>query len=251
MSADKGALRLAQAGLDSRAAGLVLAARLAGALGAALLTAALLLTGSLDDVVGTGAASMGLRVAFVVGAAAAGAALPGLGLDLLAARRKRRIGAALPDLFDLLVVCVESGLGIDAALRRVTDVLAGHAPELAGELAVVNEALQQGHDRAGALVALEERTGVADLSALSSLVREVDTLGTSVADGLRRSADGIRTAHRFRAQQKAATLPTKMTVALVAFFLGPFLVVVLAPMAITISAKLDAVMAPTPTQSAK
>jgi tight adherence protein C len=179
------------------------------------------------------------RVFFVLVGTAFGAVLPGFIIGGMIARRQMRMAVAVADVVDLLVLCVESGLGLDTALRRVTVGIRELCPELATELAVVNADLQAGRHRAEVFRELHERTGVDELRTLTELIMEVDTLGTSIGEALRKHADSMRISRRQKAHQKAATLPAKMSAVLVIFFLVPLLIVIIGPIGIRIGEAFD------------
>jgi tight adherence protein C len=177
--------------------------------------------------------------AWVAAGFAVGALIPWLVVSILADRRRRRLAAALPDVLDLLVLSVESGLGLDAALRRVGESVGELSPDFARELAIANAGLQAGQPRADVFRGLEERTGVTDLQPLTDLFLEVDALGTSIVEALRKHVDQMRVLRVQRAKQKAAKLPIKMSVVLPVFFLLPMFIVVVGPIGIRLLDLLD------------
>jgi len=125
-------------------------------------------------------------------AAALGFVLPGVWLDRRVAKRQRLLRAAFPDALDLLVVCVEAGLGLAPALQRVADDLIISAPELGGELALVNAEMRAGVDRSQALKNLATRTGLDDIKGLVALLVQTMRFGTGVADALRVYSEEFR-----------------------------------------------------------
>ena len=125
-------------------------------------------------------------------------------------RRKHAIGKGLPNALDLLVVCVESGLGIDQAIMQVAKELQGAHPEICDEFALMNLELRAGKPRAEALHNLAERTGVADLKKLVAVLVQTDRFGTSIAQSLRGHADYLRTMARQRAEEQASKLAVKL-----------------------------------------
>jgi tight adherence protein C len=146
----------------------------------------------------------------VPAAAMAGYMAPGQWLAWRMARRKRAIERGLPNALDLLVVCVESGLGIDQAIIQVAKELHEAHPEICDELAVMNLELRAGKRRAEALHNLADRTGVEDMKKLVAVLVQTDRFGTSIAQSLRGHADYLRTLARQRAEERAAKLAVKL-----------------------------------------
>jgi tight adherence protein C len=126
------------------------------------------------------------------------------------ARRQHAIEKGLPNALDLMVVCVESGLGIDQAVIQVAKELHHAHPEICDEFAVMNLELRAGKRRAEALHNLAERTGVEDLKKLVAVLVQTDRFGTSIAQSLRGHADYLRTLARQRAEEKASKLAVKL-----------------------------------------
>jgi tight adherence protein C len=144
-----------------------------------------------------------------------GYVLPGMVLARMAKRRQHRIRLGLPDVLDLLVVCVEAGLGLDQALLRVSEELAFAHPDLSDELRLINLELRAGKARADALHNLAARTALDDVSSLVTMLVQTDKFGTSVAQSLRVHADSLRTKRRQRAEEAAAKTGAKMVFPLV------------------------------------
>jgi len=125
-------------------------------------------------------------------------------------RRKRAIEKGLPNALDLMVVCVESGLGIDQAILQVAKELKVAHPEICDEFALMNLELRTGKARAEALHNLAERTGVEDVKKLVAVLVQTDRFGTSIAHSLRGHADYLRAMARQRAEEKAGKLAVKL-----------------------------------------
>lgn len=142
-------------------------------------------------------------------------------------RRTRRIVAALPDTLDLMIVCLEAGLGLNATIARVGRERASLDDPLSHEFAQVTHELTTGRSREDALRGLGERNGVDDLKSLTALIIQSDRLGASMARTLRVHADLLRTKRRQRAEEAARKLPIKILVPL-AFFILPALFLVAA-----------------------
>jgi tight adherence protein C len=161
-----------------------------------------------------------------------GYVLPAMVLARVAARRQHRIRLALPDALDLLVVCVEAGLGLDQAIQRVGAELEFAHPDLCDELRLINLELRAGKARAEALHNLAERTGVDDVSSLVAMLVQTDKFGTSVAQSLRVHSDTLRTKRRQRAEEAAAKTGVKMVFPLVFCIFPAIWVVTIGPAAI-------------------
>jgi tight adherence protein C len=162
----------------------------------------------------------------------AGYVLPGMALARLAKRRAHKIRLALADALDLLVVSVEAGLGLDAAMSRVGSELAFAYPALSDELKLINLELRAGKPRAEALRNLADRTGVDDLSSLVTMLIQTDKFGTSVAQSLRVYSETLRTKRRQRAEEAAAKTGVKMVFPLVFCIFPAIWVVTIGPAAI-------------------
>jgi len=155
--------------------------------------------------------------------------LPTLFIAIRQRQRHDEILASLPDALDLMVVCVEAGLGMAAALQRVGVEIRLASRALSDELALVNQEMQTGVSRTDALRNLAERTGVEDIYALVAMLIQTDRLGTSVAQSLRAHADSMRTRRRQRAEQLARKASIKLAFPLVFLIFPALLLVILGP----------------------
>jgi tight adherence protein C len=160
--------------------------------------------------------------------------LPTLVLNHLVERRKRKIKEALPDALDLMVVCVEAGQGLNAAMKRVADELEFSSPILAWELRLVNLEINAGLEREVALKNLAERTGVDDVASLASMLIQADRFGTSLAQSLKVQSETLRTTRRQRLEEQAAKTPVKLVFPLILFIFPALMVVIIGPAAIRI-----------------
>lgn len=160
--------------------------------------------------------------------------LPQLVLGFLRSSRQQEIFVTLPDALDLLVVCVESGLGLDAAMRKVTDEMKTHAKVLSEEFALANLQLQMGRPRREVLHDLGVRTGVDDVRSLAAILIQADRFGSSIAQALRVQSDSMRTRRRQIAEEKAAKTAVKLIFPLVLFIFPAVFVVLVGPAAILI-----------------
>lgn len=173
-------------------------------------------------------------LAFLVGSAALGYFLPNVFLARRIANRKREIFESFPDAIDLMTVCVEAGLGLDAALTRVGQEMHLTSPILAEELHLVNLELRAGSSRDKALRNLALRTGVEEVDTLVAMLVQSDRFGTSVADALRVHSESLRTKRRLRAEEAAAKIPLKLLFPLIFFIFPSMLLVLLGPAFISI-----------------
>jgi tight adherence protein C len=150
-------------------------------------------------------------------------------LDHRVAKRQRALRAGFPDALDLLVVCVESGLGLAPALARVADELAVSHPELGEELALVNAEMRAGVERGAALKNLSERTGLEDVRGMTALLVQTMRFGTSIADALRVYSEEFRDKRTQAAEEQAAKISTKMIFPLVLCQFPSFFLVAIGP----------------------
>lgn len=161
--------------------------------------------------------------------AALGYYLPNLVLRRLVFVRQREIFEAFPDALDLMTVCVEAGLAIDAALMRVADEMRHKSQVLSEELHLVTLELRAGASKEKALRNLAMRTGVEDVDALVAMLIQAERFGTSIADSLRVHADMLRTKRRQRAEEAAAKIALKLLFPLIFFIFPSMLLVLLGP----------------------
>ncbi len=170
------------------------------------------------------------KVILAVGAAIMfGYMLPGQLLSMRISRRQRAIQRGLPNALDLMVVCVESGLGIDQTVIQVAKELQVAHPEICEEFTLMNLELRAGKRRAEALHNLAARTGVEDVKKLVAVLVQTDRFGTSVAQSLRGHADYLRTLARQRAEEKAAKLAVKLVFPIFFCVLPALFVVTIGP----------------------
>lgn len=172
---------------------------------------------------------------YVALAAAIGFIAPTAVLDRLVQRRQDKLRRAVPDALDLLVVCVEAGVSLDAAILRVARDLAVTHPDLAGELMVINRKVNAGVPRDVALNGLWTRTGLEELRGLAANMIQSERWGTSIAKVLRVNAETLRRKRKQTAEKKAAQASLKMMGPLLLFLLPALFVVILGPAAINIS----------------
>ena len=155
--------------------------------------------------------------------------IPGLILEYLISKHKRKIENGLPDALDLMIVCVEAGSGLDQAIQKTSIELEISHPELALELRTIVTEIRAGKSRLEAFKNFASRTKVDDVRALVAMLVQTDRFGTSIAQALRTHAEVSRTKRRQRAEEKAAKIGVKLVFPLVFFLFPAFYVVTLGP----------------------
>lgn len=160
--------------------------------------------------------------------------LPGLALWFVTSSRKQAVFLGLPDALDLMVVCVEAGLGLDQAMRKVSEEMKNSHRVIAEEFNISNFQLQMGKERKEVLQELGRRNGVEDLRALASTIIQAEKFGSSVGRALRVQSDSMRTKRRQIAEEKAAKTAVQLLFPLVIFIFPGIFVVLVGPAAITI-----------------
>ncbi|OLC90008.1 MAG: hypothetical protein AUH86_24340 [Acidobacteria bacterium 13_1_40CM_4_58_4] len=171
---------------------------------------------------------------FPVLAAVVGYLVPELWLVWRVHARQTLLRRALPDCLDLLVICVEAGLGLDQALLKVAEELRVSHPELTGELKLVNMEMRVGKSRVEALRELGHRTGLEDIKSLVAMLIQTERFGTSISQSLRVFSDDMRMRRRQRAEEMGAKTTVKMVPPLVFFIFPALMVVILGPALITL-----------------
>ncbi len=215
--------RLMQAGIrDESAATLFFAAKLVLVIALPLLIVTGLAVAGVDlDLVE-------LATSLLAGAVL-GFYLPTIWLNRRATRRQREIFNAFPDAVDLLVVCVEAGLGLDAAIARAAQDMATRSVDLADELNLVSIEMRVGATRERALRNLARRSGIEEVTSFVAMMLQADRFGTSIGQSLRVQSDALRVKRRQRAEEEAAKLPLKMLFPLIFFIFPSLLLVLLGP----------------------
>jgi tight adherence protein C len=159
--------------------------------------------------------------------------IPSMVLWFLTKKRKDSIFYGLPDALDLLVVCVEAGLGLDQAMRKVSEEMKKTCATVSEEFGLCNFQLQMGRPRTEVLHELGSRTGVDDLRSLAAILIQADKFGSSIAQALRVQSDSMRVKRRQMAEEKAAKTAVKLIFPLVIFIFPAIFVVLVGPAAIT------------------
>ncbi|MGW8282891.1 MAG: type II secretion system F family protein [Gemmatimonadota bacterium] len=177
----------------------------------------------------------GTRLLIWIGAAAAaGWILPSGILSRKVRMRQKELQKALPDTLDMLVVCVEAGLGLNQAIVRVSDEVEHISEAMSEELQIVNLEIRAGTPREEALRHLGTRTGLKDIQGLVAMLIQTDRFGTSIAQALRVHSDDLRVKRRQRAEEAAAKTTIKLVIPLAVFVFPAMFVVILGPAALSI-----------------
>lgn len=158
--------------------------------------------------------------------------LPNLFLKFRIGKRKDHMSRGFPDALDLMVVCVEAGMGLDAAIQRVGEEMRLNHSVVADEFRVLSLELRAGKPRREALRNLAMRTGLEEVSSLMSLLIQTDKFGTSVTEALRVHADSMRVKRYQKAEELAAKIPVKLVFPLIIFIFPSFFLVLVGPAAI-------------------
>ena len=170
-----------------------------------------------------------LRALIALGVTVGGAYLPDVLIRNQQAKRKLTLTKGLPDALDLLVICAEAGLSLDAALKRVADEMGRGAPEIADEFQLTAIELSYLPDRRQALENLNKRTDLASIRGVVNTLTQTEKYGTPLAQSLRVLSAEFRSERMMKAEEKAAKLPATLTVPLVLFILPSLFVVLLGP----------------------
>lgn len=177
-----------------------------------------------------------VSLSYAVGIGVIGAYLPVLLLKNKIQKRQASIRRAWPDVLDLLLLCVEAGMSMEHAMKRVAKEIGAQSAELAEELTLTNAELSFLEDRTRAYENLGRRTGLDIVKAVMTALIQADRYGTSVGQALRVMAEEGREARMMEAEKKAAALPPKLTVPLILFLLPVLFIVILSPAAIKVFA---------------
>ncbi|MCV3736345.1 type II secretion system F family protein [Rhizobium sp. TRM96647] len=178
---------------------------------------------------------LAIRILAAIGAAYLGFYAPNIFITNRVSKRQLSIKRAWPDALDLLLICVESGVSMEVALRRVADEIAAASPELAEELVLTTAELSFLQDRRVAYENLGTRTGLDIVKAVMQALIQAERYGTPIAQALRVLAQESRDQRMNEAEKKAAALPPKLTVPMIVFFLPVLIAVILGPAGIQVA----------------
>jgi tight adherence protein C len=184
---------------------------------------------------GFSAQSFGMKAFICVLAAYAGFYAPVLYVSNRSTKRKKSIQLAWPDALDLMLICVESGMSVEAAFRRVAEEIGGQSVELAEELILTNAELSFLQERRAAYENLANRSGLDSVKSVTQALIQAERYGTPVGQALRVLANESRDMRMNAAEKKAAALPPKLTVPMILFFLPVLFIVILGPAGMQVS----------------
>lgn len=222
--------RLAQAGQRGEGeVAALLSRRLLWAIGLTILALFLVTLGAAKNL------SVPLKLLLTLAAGGGGFWLPMLLLENAIQKRHAALTLSFPDGLDLLLICIDSGLSLDQALRRVSDELAEDHPELADELSVTVSELAFLPDRRQCFDNLAARCGATSIKTVAQALAQAERYGTPIAATLRAVAQDIRAERITRAEKAAGALPAKLTVPMILFFLPALLIVILGPAILAIA----------------
>jgi tight adherence protein C len=163
-----------------------------------------------------------------------GFVLPRYALKRMVLGRQQRVRWGLADALDLMVISIEAGLGLNAAMMKVASELKEVHPDISEEFGLANLEIQVGRDREEALRNLAERTGVKDIRSLVAMLIQTDRFGTSIARAIRVFSDSLRTKRRQRAEQAAQKAAVKLLLPLACFLFPTLFIAILGPAALTL-----------------
>jgi tight adherence protein C len=169
------------------------------------------------------------RAIIITGAALFGFLLPGILVKNQAQKRLQEINYAFPDALDMMLICVTGGIGLEQTVNRIADEIAEHSPILAEELGILSAEMAMLQDRRSALQDFAKRVGSGAARSFATALIQAEQYGTSVSQAMRVMAEELRDARMGEAERKAASLPPKLTVPMILFFLPVIFVVILGP----------------------
>ncbi len=173
--------------------------------------------------------SKGKTAMILTTAILAGLFLPRILIKNTADKRQQEISIAFPDALDMMLICVQGGIGIEAAINRIADTISEHSQPLAEELGILSADMGMLNDRKEAFKGFAARVGSGPARSFGTAMIQAEQYGTSISKALRVLADESRDARMAAAEQKAASLPPKLTVPMILFFLPALFIVILGP----------------------
>ena len=169
------------------------------------------------------------KLLVLAGCVGFGYALPGILLKNIGQKRMQEVNQSFPDALDMMLICVQGGIGLEQTVARIADEISEHSPTLAEELGILSAEMAMLSDRRVALSDFARRMGSGAAKSFATALIQAEQYGTSVSKALRVLADESRETRMATAEQKAAALPPKLTVPMILFFLPALFVVILGP----------------------
>lgn len=173
--------------------------------------------------------SNGLVMLILMGAAFVGYKLPALLIQNQIQKRTQEINITFPDALDMMLICVQGGIGLEQTVHRIAEEMADHSETLAQELGILSAEMAMLNDRRAALQDFARRVGSGAAKSFATALIQAEQYGTSVSQAMRVMSDELRDQRMAAAEQKAAALPPKLTVPMIAFFLPVLFIVILGP----------------------
>lgn len=173
--------------------------------------------------------SRALSFFILLGSVLAGYFLPRLLLKNQITKRSQEINLAFSDALDLMLICVQGGIGLEQTVQRIAEEISDHSPVLAEELGILSAEMAMLNDRRSALQDFGRRVGSGAARNFATALIQAEQYGTSVSQAMRVISNDLRDERMAKAEQKAASLPPKLTVPMIAFFLPVLFVIILVP----------------------
>ncbi len=170
-----------------------------------------------------------VQFSIMIGAAVSGFFLPRILIKNTAQKRQEEVQLSFPDALDMILICVQGGIGLEAAVNRIAESISDHSDVLAEELGLLSAELALLGDRKSAFKSFAERVGSGSARAFANAMIQAEQYGTSISQALRVMAAELRDIRLAEAERKAAALPPKLTIPMILFFLPTLFVVILAP----------------------
>ncbi len=180
--------------------------------------------------------SDGTKFFSIMGAAFFGYKLPDIIIKNMIQKRQEEINLAFPDSLDMMLICVQGGIGLEQTVDRVAEEVAEHSPTLAEELGILSAEMAMLNDRRQALQDFARRVGSGGAKSFATALIQAEQYGTSISQAMRVMADELRDMRMAAAEQKAASLPPKLTVPMILCFLPALFIIILGPAGIQASA---------------
>ncbi len=179
--------------------------------------------------------SDGLTFFLILGAAGFGYALPGILIKNQIIKRQQDIGYAFPDALDMMLICVQGGIGLEQTIHKIAEETAEHSPMLAEELGILSAEMSMLNDRKAALQDFARRVGSGSARSFATAMIQAEQYGTSVSQAMKVISEEMRDMRMQEAERKAMALPPKLTVPMILFFLPALFIVILGPVGVKIA----------------